>query len=424
MSLHRDEDELRQAQELRDLFVAALEDGTVVRPDWIVAVAAYFPLFSVPLSHRLLDASWPPAIEAVLTQQIREPEEEGRLRASIPRLTRIEDPVSHSVQAQYEENPYPRWVEAGAAGVPQDLTIYLRQKFPFASVENSGSRVGVEILVAGCGTGRNAIETTQKFKGARTLAVDLSLNSLAYARTKVPRPDRICASRPARAWVHGAPLRPDRGCRGTASPGRPFCRLACSLVSAEARRAHDDRPLQRRRQAQSCRHSAWLAAASGASADEIREVRQQLMGSDVQPVWSRIRIFSPSVPAATCFSMFRNVMYRWRRLEIPERNNLKFVGFSIDDAVLAAYRQRFPDDPGVATWSIGRSSRTTSRYIFRHVSILAAEGFIVFTMAASSHPAVQQALAAAQALQRRDIVGAERALAALSPSRLAGDPVR
>src|SRR5262249_3311848 len=56
----------------------------------------------------------------------------------------------------------------------------------------SVSQDGIDILIAGCGTGRNAIETAQRFKGARTLAVDLSLNSLGYALRKTP-PDLAIA---------------------------------------------------------------------------------------------------------------------------------------------------------------------------------------------------------------------------------------
>ena len=40
----------------------------------------------------------------------------------------------------------------------------------------------IDILVAGCGTGQNLVETARDFKGALVLAVDLSLASLCYAK--------------------------------------------------------------------------------------------------------------------------------------------------------------------------------------------------------------------------------------------------
>ena len=78
----------------------------------------------------------------------------------------------------------------------------LRRKFPHGAIESAAGQGGADILVAGCDTGRNAIETAQGFKGARVLAVDLSLNSLGHAARKtrecgvggsnMPRP--ICSN--------------------------------------------------------------------------------------------------------------------------------------------------------------------------------------------------------------------------------------
>ncbi|HEX2760790.1 MAG TPA: tetratricopeptide repeat protein, partial [Rhizomicrobium sp.] len=178
------EEEVAQALRLRDDIAGALETGAPVSPSSLVAVAAYLPLSAIPLWDHLLDRAWPVAVEAVLTQQIREPREEAELRAAIPRLTPIEDAGSRLVQSQYEDNPYPRWVAVGSVQAPEDLTGHLRQAFPFARVAQAGSQDGVDILIAGCGTGRNAIETAQKFRNARTLAIDLSLASLAHAARK------------------------------------------------------------------------------------------------------------------------------------------------------------------------------------------------------------------------------------------------
>ncbi|MHB8354564.1 MAG: tetratricopeptide repeat protein, partial [Burkholderiales bacterium] len=68
--------EIRKASDLRNSLVAALDAGTEVPALWPIAVATYFPLFSLPLATRLLDTHWPDPVMAVLVQQIREPEEE------------------------------------------------------------------------------------------------------------------------------------------------------------------------------------------------------------------------------------------------------------------------------------------------------------------------------------------------------------
>lgn len=151
---------------------------------WPVAVAAYFPLYSLPLAARLLDGQWPEAVQAVLVQQVQEPEEERQERAGIPRLTDIEDDVSLLVQNQYEENPYPRWIRTAPVGNAMSIDRKLRQLFPLVSFQPIGKCDEPEILVAGCGTGQHPIGAAQKFQGARVLAVDLSMSSLSYAKRK------------------------------------------------------------------------------------------------------------------------------------------------------------------------------------------------------------------------------------------------
>jgi SAM-dependent methyltransferase len=119
---------------------------------------------------------------------VREPLEELQYRDSIPRLTAIEDDVSVLVRRQYEEHPYPRWVRAASVPAPISLDEHLRNTFPSAPFRPLGNSDGIDILVAGCGTGRHPIEVAQKYREARVLAVDLSLASLCYAKRKTPAP--------------------------------------------------------------------------------------------------------------------------------------------------------------------------------------------------------------------------------------------
>ena len=121
--------------------------------------AAYRPLDDVSLEGTPL--------ASLARRQVLEPREERRLAATIPAMAGAQSRVSAAVQAQYEANPYPRWVRT-----PQHLA---------ASPRADQVRA---ILVAGCGTGQHAIATAQRFPDASVLAVDLSLASLAYAKRK------------------------------------------------------------------------------------------------------------------------------------------------------------------------------------------------------------------------------------------------
>jgi tetratricopeptide (TPR) repeat protein/2-polyprenyl-3-methyl-5-hydroxy-6-metoxy-1,4-benzoquinol methylase len=157
------------AAQLRISLEQALRDGAPCPALLAVAVAAYYPLHVLAKAEALLQRSWPPSVESLLAQQIREPAEERRIAATIPVLTAVDDETSRLVRQQYEENPYPRWVRGGLPGQP---TIPIaHQSAPL-----------VEVLIAGCGTGLSAIELAREAREARILAVDLSMASLSYAK--------------------------------------------------------------------------------------------------------------------------------------------------------------------------------------------------------------------------------------------------
>jgi SAM-dependent methyltransferase len=178
------DDETDQLSRLREATVARLTSGDVLPALWLAILAAYQPLSSLPAAHSILDRPWSDMIDALLTQQIREPLEDRAARNTIPRLTPIADAISLQVQEQYEENPYPRWVSTAATSKPSTVDVYLRRQLPLASIRPSGKDERVDILIAGCGTGQHAIETALRFSNAEVLAVDLSLTSLAYAKRK------------------------------------------------------------------------------------------------------------------------------------------------------------------------------------------------------------------------------------------------
>jgi SAM-dependent methyltransferase len=173
-------EELEGVRRLRERLARIVESGAPVPVLWLVAAAAYLPLHSVSGAETLLDRSWSPAVAALLTQQVREPLEERRLRDSIPALTAIAGHVSLAVKQQYEENSYPRWVKPAPAGEPRTMAQYFGDWIKPPAEPNSQDRI--HILVAGCGTGQNLIETAREFRSAQVLAVDLSLASLSYAK--------------------------------------------------------------------------------------------------------------------------------------------------------------------------------------------------------------------------------------------------
>ncbi|HZP75784.1 MAG TPA: methyltransferase domain-containing protein [Pseudolabrys sp.] len=179
------DEEAAQVDLLATKITAALDAGAPIAPSAVVALAMYVPLNSIAGAERLLSRHWPAPTVELLRQQIREPLEERELRASIPRLTEIDDPISIAVRQQYEDNPYPRWVRTAAPPTSKlSINEYVRSLCPSAAFNPIEANRTLEVLVAGCGTGSHPIELAQVLSGCRILAVDLSLSSLAYAKRK------------------------------------------------------------------------------------------------------------------------------------------------------------------------------------------------------------------------------------------------
>ena len=86
---------------------SALNDGKQPRPEEILILATYKPLHTYEWSDLLTKTS---QIQDVYIQQIEEPRQEKELRLHIRKLNAITDETSSTVRNQYEDSPYPRWI--------------------------------------------------------------------------------------------------------------------------------------------------------------------------------------------------------------------------------------------------------------------------------------------------------------------------
>jgi SAM-dependent methyltransferase len=167
--------------------LTAVESMTKDSAEVVLALAMYRPLHELDEADAIAGRSWPAPVAAVVAQQIIEPRDERTLRDTIARLTPIADGVTAQVRQQYEENPYPRWASLASPPWPTILLDeHLRRLFPTAPFRPVGHEEEIDILVVGCGTGRHVLELAQTYRGAKVLAVDLSLSSLAHAKRRTP----------------------------------------------------------------------------------------------------------------------------------------------------------------------------------------------------------------------------------------------
>ena len=107
---------------------------------------------------------------------------EKKLSKSIKTITEVRNKVSFLVKKQYEENPYPRWTNLGLSIHAKNIKDVIKEIDLNVDLKKVNFSRNPEILIAGCGTGQHAITTASKFKNANIFALDLSFNSLAYAK--------------------------------------------------------------------------------------------------------------------------------------------------------------------------------------------------------------------------------------------------
>jgi 2-polyprenyl-3-methyl-5-hydroxy-6-metoxy-1,4-benzoquinol methylase len=332
-------------EKLRQAMLAA----SSVPPHWYAIYACYRPLHTLPQAERIASK--------LARRQVQEPLEELRLRATIPALSGALGGVSAAVQAQYESNPYPRWLRTQSSLVRGSLPEILHELFPNANVKVEGlTDANPKILVAGCGTGQNSIVTAQRFRDAQVLAVDLSLASLAYAKRKtlelgvkgieyrqadilalgeVPqqRFDLVECS----GVLHHLED-PFAGWRILASLLRPLGLMRIGLYSRTARRH--------------IAQARGMIAAAGFAADPdgIRRCRAAIRARKDEESFAKIVRGEDFFSISGCRDLLFHVQEHSFSLPdiaaMLERLDLRFLGFEFPDgaATQARYRARFPRD--------------------------------------------------------------------------------
>jgi SAM-dependent methyltransferase len=93
-----------------------------------------------------------------------------------PQGERFDDAVTQAVADQYVRWPYPLWTRVTA---PAPTTV--PREVGKLDVRARRLPVRAEVLVAGCGTGREAALMARRFPAAHVTAIDISAGSLAYA---------------------------------------------------------------------------------------------------------------------------------------------------------------------------------------------------------------------------------------------------
>lgn len=345
------ETEEDRVRHLRSQICDAIATRAKIAPTALVILAAYQSLDSLPGCELLLKQPWPRSIGNLLDQQIRERAAERKYRDSIPRITPISNDTSMRVQAQYEDNPYPRWFSLPAAGPALPVDDVMQRDYPYGNYCRSGKTAGFDVLIAGCGTGYHSILFAQSLPGAKLLAIDLSLSSLSYAKRKTramglnnieyAQGDILELGSLGRTFdvisssgvLHHL-ADPEQGWRTLLPLLRPD---GCMHVGLYSEFAHRNLIVAR----------TWLRARGYSSSPvDIRRSRQDLAAAVVdEPAFNDILKYPDFYTMSECRDLLfhsQEQSFTIRRIQaFLDSNNLQFIGFQVDSDVKDRFARRF-----------------------------------------------------------------------------------
>ena len=118
-----------------------------------------------------------------IVEDLRNKQEEQRIKATIKTLTPIFDSTSINARHHYEMDPYPPWIIVTRRNYSSNqkltalTTLHFCQPQKIAQPKN--------LLIAGCGTGVQVYHFAQIYADTSILAFDLSLSSLAYGQREM-----------------------------------------------------------------------------------------------------------------------------------------------------------------------------------------------------------------------------------------------
>lgn len=282
-----------------------------------------------------------PALGPVVRSQITNYFSGVEIAATIPSLTQTTDSVSQAVKAQYEESPYPRWRTFSK-------TIYSEK------IEGGLKGRKTNILVAGCGTGREAIELAYIFPDSQVLAVDLSCASLSYGIRKardfgvgnvtfrqadilglgvLEQKFDYIASSGVLHHMHD----PEAGWAVLTGLLKPGGLMRISLYSQLARKAITEARAVIRKKGYP------------PTADGIRQFRADCKKILKKRSFEKITASADFYALSECRDLLFHVQEH--QMTLPrikaylDQSGLDFLGFYMRDPAIAAYRREHPEDP-------------------------------------------------------------------------------
>jgi len=308
--------------------------------------------FAKELTGKQIFKSQPDLVELIRIQ-VTEPNIELATHEKIKQITTINDAISLSVREQYEENPYPRWQNLPPTGI-SSYAMDLVGKLPILKGKQPSFPKTPNVLIAGCGTGRQPISSAKAYPEANILAIDLSLASISYAMRKAKEINvKNIEFGQADITELGALDRRFHiiECAGVLhhmNDPEAGWKVLCNLLEDDGYMNIGLYSELGRQDVVACREFIQKND-FGDKIDEIRNCRKMLMALEKQDPAKRIINHNDFYTLSACRDLIFHVQeHRFtvqRIMSALDHLGLEFLGFNLDaEMYVSKYEDRFPAD--------------------------------------------------------------------------------
>jgi 2-polyprenyl-3-methyl-5-hydroxy-6-metoxy-1,4-benzoquinol methylase len=346
--------EEQRVEQLKARLKKQLENGDEDVCEGLAIYGMYAPLWTLGENDKILNLRASPGgtdVSELVARQVQEHIEEETIQKEIRSFGMSGDEVTNRVRQQYEESPYPRWMDLTFRR-PGGFAEKMEKRFPFLGKVEYGSPV--KILVAGCGTGSHPILTAAEYSDVSVVAIDISKPSLAYAIRQARRygvsniefihGDLLCVEKLGMQFdvIESAGVLhhladPGAGLRALMKVLRPGGIMEIGIYSRRYRQ--DLEPAMRLLDSRN----------ANPSPNELRANRQEILASPIEEVRSPMRFgdfyYLSGVRDLLCPA--HALVYTPAELKsLLSDLHLTFLGYrGVDDEMWKKYGERFPEDP-------------------------------------------------------------------------------
>ncbi|MCJ8313921.1 MAG: methyltransferase domain-containing protein [Saccharospirillaceae bacterium] len=150
----------------------------------LMLFAMYQPLTALKNWQNLMEHpvnKWASSTRGLITRSIWNVKTELDIAEKFHLQSPLTNITSIKVQKQYENHPYPRWLQLGY-NTATNYGRALENEFHGFRAPSYFNRGELKVLIAGCGTGQHSLKVAKYFRNTNVTAIDLSSRSLAYAQ--------------------------------------------------------------------------------------------------------------------------------------------------------------------------------------------------------------------------------------------------